>query len=57
MTISDNPEIPERRRSRVKLPAKDIDRIRTFVINNKNLLSKLADQDISFAAFLKQMKI
>jgi hypothetical protein len=57
MTISSNPEIPKVQQSKVKLPAKDVKAIRTFVINNKDLLSNLADQDISFAEFIKQMKI
>jgi hypothetical protein len=56
MTISENPEIfPPN--TNVKLPAKDIELIKTFVRNNFKLLSKLADQEISFLEFAKQMKI
>jgi hypothetical protein len=56
MTISENPEIfPPN--VNVKLPAKDIELIKTFVKNNFKLLSKLADQEISFFEFAKQMKI
>jgi hypothetical protein len=58
MTISENPEImPPEIESKIKLPAKDIEKIKTFVKNNVDLLSKLADQKITFIQFYKQMKV
>jgi hypothetical protein len=52
----DDPQIPAKQRSRLKLPAKDIDAIKTFVKNNADILDKLADERIDIATFLKQMK-
>jgi hypothetical protein len=58
MTISENPEImPPEIESKIKLPTKDIEKIKTFVKNNVDLLSKLADQKITFIQFYKQMKV
>jgi hypothetical protein len=58
MTISDDPQIvPPEIKSKIKLPAKDIERIKIFVKNNVDLLSKLADQKITFIQFYKQMKV
>jgi hypothetical protein len=58
MIISkDNPQIPVKQLSRLKLPAKDIDAIKTFVKNNADLLDKLADEKIDFITFTQQMKI
>jgi hypothetical protein len=58
MTISDDPQImPPEAESKIKLPAKDIEKIKLFVKNNTGLLSKLADQKITFAMFIRQMKI
>jgi len=58
MTISEDPQIlPPDAIHKIKLPAKDIEKVRQFVINNHKLLSKLADQEISFLQFGKMMKI
>jgi hypothetical protein len=58
MTISENPRImPPDAESKVKLSAKDIEAVKAFVRNNVALLSKLADQKITFAMFIRQMKI
>ena len=58
MTISkDDPQIPEKQRAKLKLPAKDIDAIKVFVKNNADLLDKLADEKITFAMFIRQMKV
>jgi hypothetical protein len=52
----DNPQIPAKQLPRLKLSAKDIDAIKTFVKNNVDILDKLADERIDMATFLKQMK-
>jgi hypothetical protein len=52
----DDPQIPPKQLSKLKLPAKDINAIKTFVKNNADLLDKLADERIDIATFLKQMK-
>jgi hypothetical protein len=52
----DDPQIPAKQLSKLKLPAKDIDMIKTFVKNNIDILDKLADERIDIATFLKQMK-
>jgi hypothetical protein len=58
MTISKyDPQIPVKQVPKLKLPAKDIDMIKTFVKNNADLLDKLADEKITFAMFIRQMKI
>jgi hypothetical protein len=58
MTISDDPKImPPSAESKIKLTAKDIEQIKTFVKNNADSLSKLADQKITFIQFYKQMKV
>jgi hypothetical protein len=57
MTISkDDPQIPEKYRNRVKLPAKDIDAVKTFVRNNYSLLDKLADEKITLKMFFMKMR-
>ena len=56
MLSKDNPEIPKDQKPRVKLPAKDINAIKSFVIVNVDLLSQLADEKIGIDIFLKQMK-
>jgi hypothetical protein len=58
MIISkDNPQIPSKQLPRLRLPAKDIEAIKTFVKNNANLLDELADEKISFMTFTRQMKV
>jgi hypothetical protein len=58
MLISkDDPQIPAKQLPRLRLPAKDIDAIKTFVKNNADLLDKLADEKITFAMFIRQMKV
>jgi hypothetical protein len=58
MTISENPEIvPHSAEISIKLPAKEIAKIRQFVKDNYILLSKLADQEISLIQFSKAMKL
>lgn len=58
MTLSkSNPQIPSGQLPGLKLPAKDINAIKTFVKNNADLLDKLADEKISFMTFTRQMKI
>jgi hypothetical protein len=52
----DDPQIPAKQLPRLKLPAKDIDAIKTFVKNNAELLDQLADEKISFAIFIRRMK-
>ena len=53
----DDPQIPANQISKLKLPSKDIDAIKTFVKNNVDLLDKLADEKITFTMFLRQMKV
>jgi hypothetical protein len=58
MTISkDDPQIPSKQLPKLHLPAKDIDLIKTFVKNNADLLDKLADEKITFAMFIRQMRV
>jgi hypothetical protein len=57
MISQDNPQIPAKQLPKLKLPAKDIDAIKTFVRNNADILDKLADEKIDIADFLRQMKI
>jgi hypothetical protein len=58
MIISkDNPQIPSKQLSRLRLPTKDIEAVKTFVKNNADLLSMLADAEISFMAFIQRMKV
>jgi hypothetical protein len=58
MTISENPEVmPKTTEMNIKLLAQEIEKIRRFVKNNHELLSKLADQEISAFDFFKKMKI
>jgi hypothetical protein len=52
----DDPQIPAKQLSKLKLPAKDINAIKTFVKKNADILDKLADERIDIATFLKQMK-
>jgi hypothetical protein len=52
----DDPQIPAKQLSRLKLPARDIEAIKTFVRNNADLLDKLADEKIDFITFTQQMK-
>jgi hypothetical protein len=57
MTISkDNPETPSKMLRKLKLPAEDVNAIKTFVRNNAALLEKLADEEIDFLDFIQQMK-
>ena len=56
MTISDDPQImPPDAKVKIKLPAKEIEQICKFVKNNHDLLSQLADQEITFLQFAKKM--
>jgi hypothetical protein len=55
MTISNNPEIRPKN-VKISLPQDEIDRIKDFVARNEDLLSDLADENISIAEFLKQMR-
>jgi hypothetical protein len=58
MLISkDDPQIPAKQLPRLRLPAKDVEVIKVFVKNNADLLSKLADAEISFLTFTRQMKV
>ena len=54
MSISSNPEIFPSSKP-VKLPAKDIERIKQFVINNEKILSDLADEKISWKDFFSKL--
>jgi hypothetical protein len=56
MISKDNPQIPAKQLPKLKLPARDIDAIKAFVRNNADLLDKLADEKITFANFIRQMK-
>ena len=56
MSISATPEILPKN-VKVKLPAKDIEAIRQFVIQNEQLLSDLSDEKIDFVEFVKNMKV
>jgi hypothetical protein len=53
----DDPQIPVKQMPRLKLPAKDVDAVKTFVKNNADLLDKLADEKIDFITFTQQMKV
>jgi hypothetical protein len=58
MLISkDDPQIPAKQLPKLRLPAKDINAIKIFIKNNADLLDKLADEKISFAVFIRQMKV
>ncbi|MDR1203822.1 MAG: hypothetical protein LBL58_19605 [Tannerellaceae bacterium] len=58
MTISkDDPQIPVKQLPKLRLSAKDIDLIKTFVKNNADLLDRLSDEKITFAMFIRQMKV
>jgi hypothetical protein len=54
MSISDTPEIYPQN-IKVQIPAHEVEQVRTFVIKNRDLLSKLADENISIADFLRRM--
>jgi len=57
MTISkDDPQIPANEISKVKISAKDIDAIKTFIKNNYSLLDKLADEKITWKMFFMKMR-
>ena len=56
ITISDDPQIMPPN-AVVNIPAKEIEKIKAFIKDNYSLLSELADQEISFAQFIKRMKI
>jgi hypothetical protein len=55
MTVSDSPVIPRDEARKVKLPAREVEQIRLFVATNRELLSKLADQEIDMFEFRDQM--
>jgi hypothetical protein len=58
MILSKNdPQIPAKQLPKLKLPAKDIDAIKTFVKNNADLLDSLADEKIDIGTFIQCMKI
>jgi hypothetical protein len=57
MTISPDPKIPEEDLRQLKLNSRDINRLKQFVRDNLDLLSKLADQDITFSTFIRQVKL
>jgi hypothetical protein len=52
----DDPQIPANQLPKLKLPAKDIEKIKTFVKANADLLNDLADEKIDFITFTQQMK-
>jgi hypothetical protein len=56
MISKDDPQIPVKQLPKLKLPARDIDAIKTFVRNNADLLDKLADEKITFMNFTRLMK-
>jgi hypothetical protein len=51
-----DPQIPAKQLPKLRLPAKDINAIKTFVKNNADALEKLADEEIDIAMFLRLMK-
>jgi len=56
MTISSNPQIYPPNIA-IKLPSKEIEKVKKFVISNEKLLSDLADEKINIGDFLRQMKM
>jgi len=57
MTLSkSDPQIPDSELSKVKIKAKDIEAVKTFVKNNYNLLDKLADEKITLKMFFMKMQ-
>jgi hypothetical protein len=56
MISKDDPQIPVKQLPKLKLPARDVDAIKTFVRNNADLLDKLADEKITFMNFTRLMK-
>jgi hypothetical protein len=57
MLSKDDPQIPAKQLSKLRLPSKDIAMIKTFVKNNADILDMLADEKINIATFLRQMKV
>jgi hypothetical protein len=58
MTISkSDPQIPTKQLPKLRLPARDIAAIKTFVKNNADFLDQLADEKITLATFIRQMKV
>ena len=55
MSIDDNPQILAKN-AKISLNAKQLEQIKAFVRNNKNLLLQLADAKISILDFGRQMK-
>jgi hypothetical protein len=53
----DNPQIPAKQLRKLQLSAEDIDAIKTFVKNNFDFLDQLADEEIAFTTFIRQMKV
>jgi hypothetical protein len=56
MISKDDPQIPAKQLPKLKLPARNIDAIKTFVRNNADLLDKLANEKITFMNFTRLMK-
>ena len=57
MTISkDDPQVPEKEIPKIKISAKDIDALKTFIKNNYSLLDKLADEKVTWKMFFAKMR-
>ena len=57
MTISkDDPQVNAKQLRKLKLPAKDIEAIKTFVKNNAELLDELADEKVDWTPFFERLK-
>jgi hypothetical protein len=55
MSISDSPEIFPKN-IKIKIPVKEIEQVKQFVIKNAKLLSDLADEKIDIEDFIKNMR-
>jgi hypothetical protein len=56
MLSRSDPQIPVKQLPKLRLPSKDVEKIKAFVKNNADLLDKLADEKINIGVFLQQMK-
>lgn len=56
MTISDNPQIPNSIKTKLRIKSKDLNKIKQWVILNKDLLEKYFKEDINTLDFITNMK-
>ena len=51
ITVEDNPDVKIKEGQTLKIPANEINAIKTFILQNKELLNQLDKQEISFEEF------